>query len=259
MKPMKLRIVLAVLVLVAAGALSIDAQGGEKGAAAKGISKDNARAAKTPDGMAKIPAGWFRMGCSPGDSECDYDERPSKRVYLDSFTMDLYETTQKDYEKVMGKNPSDFEDCPDCPVEAVSWYDAGSYCKKVGKRLPTEAEWEYAARGGAKGARNGDLDSIAWYSGNAAGKTHPVGRKQPNAYGLYDMLGNVYEWCEDRYDKDWYIHMSERNPVNRMNTTTHAIRGGSWLLDRGSFRLSNRCGLKPTLKSINVGFRCARN
>ena len=123
--------------------------------------------------------------------------------------MDKTEVTQAEYRKVMGKNLSKFSGCDDCPVERVSWHDANEYAKKVGKRLPTEAEWEYAARGGNKSkgykyAGSKSIGSVAWYSSNSGSKTHSVGQKQPNELGIYDMSGNVWEWCSDRYSDSYY-------------------------------------------------------
>ena len=125
--------------------------------------------------------------------------------------------TQQAYQRVTGQNPSDFKGA-NLPVETVSWDEAQSYCQAIGGRLPTEAEWEYAARAGSTGARYGDLDQIAWYSGNSGGKTHEVGQKQANAWGLFDMLGNVWQWTAD-----WYAQGQSR-----------ALRGGAWNVVRGS-------------------------
>ena len=215
--------------------------------------------ADAPEGMAWIPGGWFTMGCSTGDSDCQSDEKPAKNVYVDAFHMDVYEVTQSEYQRVTGTNPSSFKNCADCPVENVSWNDASNYCAKVGKRLPTEAEWEYAARGGTTGARYGNLDDVAWYGGNSGNKTHPVGQKQPNAYGLYDMLGNVWEWNQDWYDENWYSQMPERNPVNTKNNSLRVLRGGGWTDDPGLVRASGRGGGLPTTAGNGMGFRCSRD
>ncbi|MDP8225405.1 MAG: formylglycine-generating enzyme family protein [Candidatus Lernaella stagnicola] len=213
--------------------------------------------AYNPDGMVHIPGGWFKMGCSPGDGECFDREKPSKRVYVDAFFIDIHEVTQAEYQRVMGANPSRFSGCTTCPVETVNWNDARSYCGKVGKRLPTEAEWEYAARGGTTGARYGEIDAIAWYRGNSGKKTHPVGQRQPNAYGLYDMLGNVWEWCEDWFDKDWYSKMPERNPRNDNQSPYRVLRGGSWGSNPRSVRASFRIRIQPSITFyFNGGFRC---
>jgi len=140
-----------------------------------------------------IPPGNFTSGCSPGDNECFPDEYPPRKVTLTrGFWLGKTEVTQAAFERLMGYNPSVFEG-PDLPVEYVSWVEADQYCRTVGGRLPSEAEWEYAARAGTTGSRYGNLDEIAWYWGNSR-STHPVGQKKPNAFGLYDMLGNVVEW-----------------------------------------------------------------
>ncbi len=207
----------------------------------------------------KIPHGWFTIGCSPSDAECHDEERITKRVYINDFYMDVCEVTQSEYQNVMGKTPSHFKHCSNCPVESVSWFNARDYCQKVNKRLPTEAEWEYAARGGTSGARYSDLESIAWYLENSGGKTHPVGRKQSNAYGLYDMLGNVWEWCQDWYDEKWYIRMPQRNPANTAESVSRTVRGGSWDFDSAYIRTSFRGNGQPDFGNDRIGFRCSRD
>ena len=211
--------------------------------------------------MVPIPGGSFLMGCVPGDSECSDDEKPQHRVTVDSFYMDTHEVTQAQYEKVMGVNPSRFKDCgSNCPVETVSWNDAKAYCKKVGQRLPTEAEWEYAARGGKDGEKwYGDVDSIAWYSSNSGHKTHPVGRKQANGYGLYDMTGNVWEWCSDWYGKDYYSSSPANNPAGPSSRSARVLRGGSWYGETRILRTSYRAGFTPTGSLNFYGFRCVRD
>ena len=149
----------------------------------------------------QVPAGEFLMGSE--SEEAIYMEQPVTRVRISrGFYLGKYEVTQGQWQAVMGSNPSFFDECgPDCPVEGVSWDDVQEFIRKlnaaVGEeryRLPTEAEWEYAARAGTSGDRYGNLDAIAWYDGNSGDRTHPVGRKAPNALGLHDMLGNVFEW-----------------------------------------------------------------
>jgi formylglycine-generating enzyme required for sulfatase activity len=210
--------------------------------------------------MVLIPGGTFWMGCVPGDSECGGDEKPRHQVTVDSFHMDTHEVTQAQYERVMGKNPSNFKNCSDCPVENVSWDDARSYCSKVGKRLPTEAEWEYAARGGKDGeVRHGSLGDVAWYDGNSEKKTHPVGKKAPNGFGLYDMLGNVWEWCSDWYDEGYYAKSPLKDPHGAESGANRVLRGGSWYYGPGIVRASNRGRNTPDDRNFNIGFRCVRD
>jgi hypothetical protein len=177
--------------------------------------------------------------------------------------MDKHEVTQAEYERVMATNPSRFKGCPTCPVENVSWNDAAAFCAKIGKRLPTEAEWEYAARAGTTtkyywgNEMNGDY---AWYAGNSGLRTHPVAQKRPNAWGLYDMSGNVWEWCAD-----WLANYSaepETNPTGSTTGTNRVARGGSDSpLDDGSDGLVSayRNGQIPDGKWSNYGFRCVRS
>ena len=183
----------------------------------------------------RIPAGHFTMGCSPGDSECDPDEKPPREV---TIPRDLWVgqtlVTQAAYQRVTGKTPSYFTGNQQLPVETINQDEAKNYCQAVGMRLPTEAEWEYAARGGTTGARYGNLDDIAWYVANSGNKTHEVGQKAPNADGLYDMLGNVWEW------------MSESG----------SLRGASWNTYPAGVRVSNRNRLVPGDRLYNIGVRC---
>jgi formylglycine-generating enzyme required for sulfatase activity len=214
---------------------------------------------ETAGGMVHLPGGTFMMGCSPGDSECDGDENPRHQVTLKSFWMDVTLVTQAEYQRATGNNPSHFSDCADCPVETVSWNDASAYCSRVGKRLPTEAEYEYAARGGIDSARYGDLDAIAWYNANSGGRTHPVGQKQPNAWGLYDMLGNVWEWCADWYDENYYRSSTSNNPQGPSSGTMRVLRGGCWSAYPVGVQASFRSFLWPVGWVSVVGFRCSRD
>jgi formylglycine-generating enzyme required for sulfatase activity len=218
---------------------------------------------RTVSAMVHIPGGTFWMGNQrgdePGPHECCPDETPLHQVTLRSFWMDVTPVTQAEYQRVMGKNPSYFSDCADCPVENVVWYYANKYCSLVGKRLPTEAEWEYAARGGIDSARYGDLDAIAWYNANSGGRTHPVGQKQPNAYGLYDMLGNVRQWCADWYSKNYYQSSPSHNPQGPSSSSwKHVTRGGGWGYDPAQVRAPYR-GYVIDFSTYNLGFRCARD
>jgi formylglycine-generating enzyme required for sulfatase activity len=139
-------------------------------------------------------------------------------------------------------------------VEYLTWTDSQNFCVATGMRLPTEAEWEYAARAGSTGSRYGDIDSIAWHYGNSNGKTHEVGQKQPNEWGLYDMLGNVWQWTADWY-ADQYSGNNETDPKGPSSGQYRALRGGSWDLLSKGVRVSYRVFSFP--RDYGVGFRCA--
>jgi formylglycine-generating enzyme required for sulfatase activity len=187
-----------------------------------------------------IPPGSFTMGCSTGDNEC-LDNEPRRNVTISQgFWMGQTEVTQAAYQRVTGKNPSKFKG-PNRPVEQVSWNEAKAYCEATGMRLPKEAEWEYAARAGSTEARYGNLNDIAWYDKNSGKKTHDVAQKQKNAWGLYDMLGNVWEWTDDWYDSE-----------QKYKT----LRGGSWNYNSRNSRVSNRGWSVPTGRDDGLGFRC---
>jgi formylglycine-generating enzyme required for sulfatase activity len=146
-----------------------------------------------------IPPGRFTMGCSEGDTECEDDEKPAHEVTITiGFWLGQTPVTQAAYQRVTGSNPSHFSGS-ERPVESVSLNDALRYCVAISGRLPTEAEWEYAARAGSTGARYGDVNEIAWYATNSGGRTHDVGQKQASVFGLYDVLGNVWQWTADWY------------------------------------------------------------
>jgi Sulfatase-modifying factor enzyme 1/TIR domain len=188
-----------------------------------------------------IPPGSFMMGCSPGDTECYDDEKPAHAEQIaNGFWLSQTVVTQAAWKKVMNNNPSHFKG-DQLPVECVDWSQASDYCKAIGGRLPTEKEWEYAARAGSTGARYGAPDAIAWYSDNSGETTHPVGLKQANAFGLYDMLGNVWEWTADNYDPSGEYKV---------------VRGGSWYVDTRYVRASYRVWSEPTLRYDYLGFRC---
>jgi len=202
-----------------------------------------------------IPAGEFEMGSKSAE-----DETPHT-VHLSAFTIDKFEVTQKQFEKVMGNNPSDFHD-KNLPVEQVTWYEARDYCKKVGKRLPTEAEWEKAARGGTRtvytwgDAMDGDY---AWYWDNSQRSTHPVGLRKPNAFGLYDMSGNVLEWVADYYIDNYYATSPRANPQGPFTSKYRVIRGGSWRDFSDFLRTTRRNYDLPAGRFNHIGFRCAQS
>jgi formylglycine-generating enzyme required for sulfatase activity len=213
-----------------------------------------------PEDFVFIPGGTFQMGSNDGGS----DEKPVHSVTVSSFYMSKYEVTQKQWRDVMGTNPSGFK-CDNCPVEQVSWNDVQKFLKKqnakTGKnyRLPTEAEWEYAARGGNKSkgykyAGSNSINDMAWYSSNST-KTHQVGTKKANELGIYDMSGNVYEWCSDWYDSDYYKNSLRNNPQGANSGTYRVLRGGSWSNYHAYCRVADRPISTPTYRNNNIGFR----
>ena len=217
--------------------------------------------------LALIPAGKFLMGSAVGEKDRLRDEGPQREVIISKpFYMGVHEVTQEQYEQVMGKNPSKFKGAKN-PVETVSWNDAVLFCKgladKTGKtvQLPTEAQWEYACRAGSKtrfcfGDDDSGFGGHAWYRRNSDDKTHPVGGKKPNAFGLYDMHGNVWEWCSD-----WWAgsdaNAKNRDPSGPDSGTDRVLRGGCWINDPQFCRSASRAGGNPVGRSSNSGFRVA--
>jgi formylglycine-generating enzyme required for sulfatase activity len=205
-----------------------------------------------------IPSGEFVMGRDGLNS----NEEPAHTVYLDAFYMNKYEVTQLQYLSAIGTNPSYFGECRLCPVEKVTFQQASQYCTKVGRRLPTEAEWEKAARGGTVGWYYWDqdhMDLYAWYGNNAGKRTRLVGTRNPNRYGLYDMAGNVWEWVQDWYDSNYYPKSPQRNPNGPPKGTAKVIRGGSWGAPPEKIAHAHRDSREPDTRYINGGFRCAKD
>jgi formylglycine-generating enzyme required for sulfatase activity len=206
-----------------------------------------------------IPAGEFRMGSVKGSA----DERPVHLVRISRpFEMGKYEITQTQWQSLMGS--SDFRG-PTLPVESVSWNDAQQFIQKLNAqndgytyRLPTEAEWEYACRAGSAGTYSGDLAAMAWYVSNAGGTTHAVGQKEPNAWGLHDMHGNVSEWCQDWFSGGYYTQSPGVDPAGPSAGSDRVLRGGSWLLDSASSRSAARYARPPGVRESGVGFRLVR-
>ena len=243
------------------------------------VTDTNLRAAITATGLAwrvrdnssdiemlLVPGGTFMMGCSPGDAECgsDESESPTHQVTLtQAFYMGRYEVTQAEWTATMGSNPSWFVPAHGYssdttkPVEQVSWNMIQGFNSATGLRLPTEAEWEFACRAGTTTARYGELNAIAWYYQNLTTYgTQPVARKLPNALGLYDTLGNVYEWCQD-----WYEPYSSGSLINPTGPTTgeyRLSRGGIWADASSSCRASMRRFETPDVIAFYYGFRVVR-
>jgi formylglycine-generating enzyme required for sulfatase activity len=215
------------------------------------------------------------MGSPDSDLEACDDEKPRHKVRIsEAFYLGVTPVTQDQYEAVMGKNPSHFKGPSDLPVESVTWYDAVAFCNKLsrmerltpyylirgskhvqigggsGYRLPTEAEWEYACRAGTERPYSfGDdaalLDRFGWYATNSRDRTHPVGRKVPNAFGLFDMHGNVWEWCWDGYDRFYYRQSPDVDPLGMEGATYRVIRGGGWNDLASDVRSASRHTLSP--------------
>jgi formylglycine-generating enzyme required for sulfatase activity len=230
----------------------------------------------------KIPAGDFLMGCSKGDMTCDMhdpmsplkdffkdlSETPSHMVKITKpFEMGKYVVLQSQWQMVMGANPSTFQGPmyppTNYPVENISWVQIQDFLTKINAlndgfkyRLPTEAEWEYAARAGTTGPIAGDsLDAVAWYDQKGGPHTHPVGTKAANAWGLYDMQGNVWQWVQDSYSD--YKKNAVSDPVNTKGDK-RVLRGGAWDIVALEMRVSNRFAIPPNLKNNSAGFRLVR-
>jgi formylglycine-generating enzyme required for sulfatase activity len=217
--------------------------------------------------MCWIPAGEFLMG-SPEDEDGRESDEAQRRVKISKgFWLAQTETTQAQWQAVMGSNPSYFRGA-DLPVESVSWTDiagSGGFVEKVNRHagsagqfsLPTEAQWEYACRAGTAGAFSGDLDKVAWYAKNSDMKTHPVASKQANVWGLYDMQGNVWEWCNDWYER--FGEGSATDPRGPSSGSYRVFRGGSWNYDASLCRVALRGCSLPSFTGNGIGFRVARS
>ena len=259
----------------------------EKSRAGRERSKQEEITGKNGSSMVLIPAGEFSMG-SP-DEEGYNDERPLHKVYLDAYYMDKYEVNNDQYARFLNTYGKDTDDNGNKmiyenswgvqkkgktwqaaagheknPVVYVTWYGANQYAKHYGKRLPTEAEWEKACRAGATTKyyfdnNEADLPTYAWYRKNSGNTTHPVGLKRPNGWGIYDILGNVHEWCADWRDPTYYKSSPRKNPQGPPKGTFRVTRGGSW----NYFAFGCRCAVRnwsnPNCSYYSVGFRCAAN
>lgn len=205
------------------------------------------------------------MGCSAGDMDCLAPERPSRRVRITkSFEIGAHEVTQRQWQAVMGSNPSFFKG-DDLPVERVNWNDIQSFLTKLNAandgyqyRLPTEAEWEYAARAGTTQAVPGEIKNVAWFNENSEKAPHPVGQKQANAWGLYDTLGNTAEWVQDFFAVDYFTTGPAVDPPGPASGKNHVLRGGSWAAPGTQVRLSYRIQMEPFSSNPTIGFRLVR-
>jgi len=240
--------------------------------------------------MVYLPGGAFTMG---SDKE-SVDEKPAHQVTISAFLMDQYEVSAEMFVKAELPNPSHWQENPKMPIEQIRWRDARLYCNERsllegltpcydetkpgwpcnfeanGYRLPTEAEWEYAARAGGTGRYGGTdknkLKQAAWFDANAQKRTHPVGSKKPNAWGLYDMLGNVSEWCQDVYEADYYTKSPPADPTGPEaagTTAKRVMRGGNWKSSADMCRVTFRQGqltgdTDACFTTDYCGFRCVR-
>ena len=219
--------------------------------------------------MIYVEGGVFQMGkvLEVTDDKKDYaDEIPADTVTLDSYYIAETEVTQAQWRAVMGNNPSYYLG-DDRPVESVSWKDVQEFCRRLSELtgevfvLPTEAQWEYAARGGNNSegytySGSDNIDEVAWYSANSHNLTLPVGQKLPNELGLYDMSGNVWEWCSDWYGE--YGSSSQTNPTGPSSGSARVLRGGSWGSSNKHCRVLNRDSSEPSYSNSFIGFRVVR-
>lgn len=213
--------------------------------------------------MVMVNEGCFIMGEELKD--ISPNDKPHE-VCVDSFYIDKYEVTQMKYTNIMGENKSSYKG-NSLPVQAVLWDKADKYCKEVGKRLPTEAEWEYAARSGEKKEKwsgtnkQSEVKEYAWYSENSDKKPHPVGKKKPNGLGLYDMSGNVQEWVADWYGDDYYKNSPKHNPAGPESHifSNRVLRGGTWWNKKEDVRTDKRSKHHFQVFTTSIGFRCAKN
>ncbi len=236
-----------------------------------------------------VRGGTFQMGCQIEQFKGYGDEFPVHKVRLDGFQISVHEITCSQYSAFLNSKRVSPEgkmgevmyldvqdgDCPirysggqfvpeknkgDHPVTEVTWFGAQAFCEWLGGRLPTEAEWEYAARGGrqrekSKYSGSSNLRQVAWYQDNAGGTCHQVGEKEPNELGLYDMSGNAWEWCHDWYDMNYYAQCPCENPMGPHSGDTRIVRGGAWNMDAWNCRVSNRSSKSPGITYNYYGFR----
>ena len=269
------RLSTVVLVLLAAlGSLAVAAAaepkeaGGKTKSPPKELGVDLGKGIKLE--MVLIPAGEFLMGSPDSDKDADADEKPQHRVRITKpFYLGKYLVTQEQWEAVMGSNPSYFKG-PKNPVEQVSWEDCQKFLGKLNAKsaagggkfqLPSEAQWEYACRAGSTtrycfGDDASKLGDYAWYHANSGDTTHPVGGKKPNAWGLYDMHGNVWEWCQDWYGEGYYAKSPADDPSGPTAGSIRVIRGGGWGLPAGVCRSASRGWFLPGGRVLLPGLAC---
>ena len=215
--------------------------------------------------MMPVEGGTFMMGATADQTDAYSAEKPAHQVTLGSYYIGQTEVTQELWEAVMGSNPSNWKG-DRLPVEQVSWNDCQTFIAKLNEltgekfRLPTEAEWEFAARGGNKSMHyqysgSNDIDEVAWYSSNSDNKTHSVASKHPNELGIYDMSGNVWEWCQDWYGG--YSSEAQTNPTGPTSGSYRVDRGGSWSNNAAGCRAATRLSGTPTFTGLTLGLRLA--
>jgi formylglycine-generating enzyme required for sulfatase activity len=269
----KLPLILLALILMLFAGVAMSGQLGPTPGTVKTNSKDGLR-------YVWIPPGAFMTGCSPGDSQCTDNEKPSHRVRLSKgFWIGQTEATVGAYRRFARATGRQMPEAPtfyqggltihgwandNVPIVDVSWTDADDYCTWAGGRVPTEAQWEYAARGGSTKARYGPIDEMAWYYMNGASHTHEVAQKRANGFGLFDVLGNVSELVSDWYDPDYYRSSPSLDPKGppsgRYSLGDYKVlRGGNYGLFPSDVRLSSRTYLNSAVGYPIVGFRCAGN
>ena len=231
--------------------------------------------------MIFVEGGCYMMG----NDNMNFDEKPAHEVCIDDFYIGKYEVTQKQWKKIMGKNTS-YNKCDNCPVECVNWLDVQEFIAKLNQktgmnyRLPTEAEWEYAARGGSKRIKyyeycgSNNIEGVAWFWKNSGERplikdldwhilehnkcrTHEVGTKQANVLGIFDMSGNVWEWCSDWYSSSYYSKSGRINPQGPISGANHVFKGGGWYSTPDHCRISNRSKWEPKIRDADLGFRLA--
>ena len=285
-------VVLIIAVVVSVVMLVKDCSGGGTETATETLTETPNEQTFTVNGvefkMIKVDGGTFRMGATSEQTNYNNDEKPVHSVTLSDYYIGETEVTQELWQAVMGSNPSYFKGNNQRPVENVSWNDCQEFIRKLnsltGKnfRLPTEAEWEYAARGGKyskdyayKYSGSNNADEVAWYWRNSGDKylsgewngdsiiennckTHPVKTKKANELGLYDMSGNVYEWCNDWYDDNYYRNSSQTNPTGPSKGVRRVLRGGGWSNDDWRVRVSRRSSYTPLIRYYyGIGLRLA--